>query len=555
MTSAEGGISLARVMGITTSTNVSVGAMVWVVCGVFEFTAGDRDALGVCVEPVDGGLPSVVEDSEAPDVVVMKVVGIAVVRAVVAVVFEFWNLVMADPRAMGDVGAEAELSKVPMGIAVFADVGVGGLVGIVEFWPTLNGGVGSGTTVGNVAVLFPGFIVSEGVIVVKPVAGEAVAVVVALATIGVLAVIVVLLVAAVRTGAIDTGILGDSSLPDGTGSGPELLVGAAGLFLMLGEIVCGIIEGLTVVEVDLGFGDVVEVLDSMRMPVTSAPSVVIVVPSSVRTPVDSAPGVIAVVPDVAAVSVTLGSEMVVEAPDSVEIPVTSGPGLVEIWDSVRMPVASVVVVVPDSVGMTVASAPGDEVGITDSVRMSVTGVVTRVSDAVEMLVALGLEVGIKNPDSVGISDPGVVIVVPGGAEIFVPSGSRVEIPDPAGMSVGSGVVVRVSATAGMSVASDSGTVVEVLGTAGVPVISGPGTITISPDSVGISVVAGSGTAVEIPDSAGMSVGSAVGVMTAMTGIVKSGVATDAAISVITAATEVGSVAAMAVGIIIPPSCS
>lgn len=330
MTSAEGGISLARVMGITTSTNVSVGTMVWVVCGVFEFAAGDRDALGVCVEPVDRELPSVVEDSGVPDVVVMKVVGIAVVRAVVAVVFEFWNLVMVDSRAMGDVGAEAELSKVLVGITVFADVGIGELVGIVEFWLTLNGGVGSGTTVENVAVLFPGFTVSEGTIVVKPVAGEVVAVVVALATTGVLAVIVVLLVAAVRTGAIDTGILGDSSLPDGTGSGPELLVGVAGLFLILGEIVCGITEGLTVVEVDSGSGDVVEVLDSVRMPVTPAPSVVIVVPSSVRTPVDSAPGVIAVVPDIAAVSVILGSEIVVEAPDSVGVPVTSGPGLVEI---------------------------------------------------------------------------------------------------------------------------------------------------------------------------------------------------------------------------------
>lgn len=113
MTSADGGISLARVMGITTSTNVSrVGIAVWVICGEFEMTDGDRDTLAVWLESVGEGVLGVSGDSEVPDMAVMKVVG---VRAVV-VVSGSWAVV--DSRVMGGVGVEVVLSRILVSIDV-----------------------------------------------------------------------------------------------------------------------------------------------------------------------------------------------------------------------------------------------------------------------------------------------------------------------------------------------------------------------------------------------------------------------------------------------------
>lgn len=117
MTSAEGGISLARVMGITTSTNVSrVGIAVWVICGEFEMTDGDRDTLAVSLESVGKGVLSVSEDSEVPDIAVMKVVGVR------AVVVAFKSSMMADSRVMGSVGVEVKLSRISVGVVVSVDV-------------------------------------------------------------------------------------------------------------------------------------------------------------------------------------------------------------------------------------------------------------------------------------------------------------------------------------------------------------------------------------------------------------------------------------------------
>lgn len=113
MTSADGGISLARVMGITTSTNVSrVGIAVWVICGEFEMSDGDRDTLAVWLESVGEGVLVVSEDLEVPDMAVMKVVG---VRAVV-VVSGSW--VVVDFRVMGGVGVEVVLSRILISVDV-----------------------------------------------------------------------------------------------------------------------------------------------------------------------------------------------------------------------------------------------------------------------------------------------------------------------------------------------------------------------------------------------------------------------------------------------------
>lgn len=532
VTSAEGGISLARVMGITTSTNVSrVGVTVWVICGAFEMTDGDRDTLAVWLELAGWEFLGVSENSEVLDVAVMKVVGVR------AVVVAFRSPVMADSRVISGVGVKVVLSRISVGVVVFVDVGISKPVRIVEFWPTLDGsGVGRGA-MENVAVLSLVVIDSEVVVIVKLVAGETAAVV-ALVTIVVLAVIIVLativvLVIAVRTGATGVAALGGSGLLDDTGSGFEVVLEAAGPSFTLGEAVCGITGGPTVVKIGLSPVDVVEILDSVGMPVVLAPDVVVVVPMSTRIPVASVREVFVTVSGAAGASVASDSEMVVET--------------------------------PDSVGMPVAPGPGAEVRVPNSVRLPVTSVVT-VPDVVEIPVASSSGVVIETPDSVGILGPRVVIVVPDGVGTPVTSGSKVvlKIPDSAGISVAFRVVfeapdavgasvaldpevVEVSDSVGMSVASGSGTVVGVPDSAGMPVVSVTGVASVL-DTVEMSVVAGSGAVVEVPDPGGVP-----GSPDSM-GVVTSGIAADVVISVIIAAAEVGLVAAIAVGVVIPPTC-